>query len=169
MGVLFENKYYLDKESLTEYVKDIFCKYSRITGFLFLAVSMFYTYLTFTLKYKNLIMGILTILLYVISFRLIFYHTVYIKNMRKTSLALHNGIIPESIFQFTKDNIILKNGKISMEFEYSQIKKIKEYKNIYVLMIGKKNGLLLKKDSFTMGTFEEFKKFVAEKSNVIPK
>ncbi|MGF6907685.1 YcxB family protein [Fusobacterium sp. PH5-44] len=166
MDTLFENKYYLDKESLIEYIKDIFCKYSRVTGLFFICVSIFYTYLSFTMKSINLIMAILTIFLYIISFRLVFYHTVYIKNMRKTSLALHNGTIPESIFQFTENNIILKEGKIQMEFEYNQIKKIKEYSNTIVLMIGKKNGLLLKKDGFSIGTFENFKKFIAEKSNI---
>ena len=50
-----------------------------------------------------------------------------------------------------------------MEFEYNQIKEIREYKVAYVLMIGKKQGIILKKDSFSIGTFEEFKKFINEK------
>lgn len=160
MDILFENKYYLDNESLSEYVKDIFCKYIRIMGVITLAISIFYTYLSITSMSTNFIFIAITILLYIISVRLIFYHLVYIKNMKKTSLALHNGIIPESVFQFTADMIILKEGKILMEFEYNQIKAIKEYRNTYALMIGKKNGLLLKKDGFSIGTFEEFKKFI---------
>ena len=83
--------------------------------------------------------------------------------MKKSSLNLHNGQTPESILQFTDSNIALKEGKGSMEFEYNQIKKIKEYKLTYILMIGKKQGLILKKDSFSIGTFEEFKKFITEK------
>ena len=105
------------------------------------------------------VMAALTILIFIVSLRLIFYHLVYLKNMKKSSLNLHNGQTPESILQFTDSNIALKEGKISMEFEYNQIKKIKEYKLAYVLMIGKKQGLILKKDSFSIGTFEEFKKF----------
>ena len=50
---------------------------------------------------------------------------VNLKNMKKSSLNLHNGQTPESILQFTDNNIALKEGKISMEFEYNQIKKIK--------------------------------------------
>ena len=94
---------------------------------------------------------------------MIFYHLLYLKNMKKSSLNLHNGQTPESVLQFTDNSIALKEGKISMEFEYNQIKKIKEYKLIYVLMIGKRQGLILKKDSFSIGTFEEFKKFINEK------
>ena len=51
-----------------------------------------------------------------------------------------------------------------MELEYKQIKNIKEYKSIYALMLGKRTGILLRKDHFTIGTFEDFKKFISEKT-----
>ncbi|WP_176891624.1 YcxB family protein [Fusobacterium varium] len=164
MDILFENRYYSDKKILLEYVKDIHCKYPRIIGFLFILVAIFYTYLIlFKMRSLRFVMAVLTILIFIISLRLIFYHLVYLKNMKKSSLNLHNGQTPESILQFTDNNIALKEGKVSMEFEYNQIKKIKEYKLTYILMIGKKQGLILKKDSFSIGTFEEFKKFINEK------
>lgn len=164
MEILFENRYYSDKKILTEYIKDVHCRYLRIIGFFFMLVAMLYTYLIlFKMKSLRLVMAALTIVIFIVSLRLIFYHLLYLKNMKKTSLNLHNGQTPESILQFTDNNIALKEGKISMEFEYNQIKKIKEYKLIYVLMIGKRQGLILKKDSFSIGTFEEFKKFINEK------
>lgn len=164
MEILFENRYYSDKKILTEYIKDVHCRYLRIIGVFFMLVAMLYTYLIlFKMKSLRLVMAALTIVIFIVSLRLIFYHLLYLKNMKKTSLNLHNGQTPESILQFTDNNIVLKEGKISMEFEYNQIKKIKEYKLIYVLMIGKRQGLILKKDSFSIGTFEEFKKFINEK------
>lgn len=164
MNILFENRYYSDKKVLLEYVKDVHCKYPRIIGFLFMIVAILYTYLIlFKMRSLRFVMAVLTIFIFIISLRLIFYHLVYLKNMKKSSLNLHNGQTPESILQFTDSNIALKEGKVSMEFEYNQIKKIKEYKLAYVLMIGKKQGLILKKDSFAIGTFEEFKKFITEK------
>ena len=164
MEILFENRYYSDKKILTEYIKDVHCRYLRIIGFFFMLVAMLYTYLIlFKMKSLRLVMAALTIVIFIVSLRLIFYHLLYLKNMKKTSLNLHNGQKPESILQFTDNNIALKEGKISMEFEYNQIKKIKEYKLIYVLMIGKRQGLILKKDSFSIGTLEEFKKFINEK------
>lgn len=164
MEILFENRYYSDKKILTEYIKDVHCRYLRIIGFFFMLVAMLYTYLIlFKMKSLRLVMAALTIVIFIVSLRLIFYHLLYLKNMKKSSLNLHNGQTPESILQFTDNNIVLKEGKISMEFEYNQIKKIKEYKLIYVLMIGKRQGLILKKDSFSIGTFEEFKKFINEK------
>ena len=164
MEILFENRYYSDKKILTEYIKDVHCRYLRIIGVFFMLVAMLYTYLIlFKMKSLRLVMAALTIVIFIVSLRLIFYHLLYLKNMKKTSLNLHNGQTPESILQFTDNNIVLKEGKISMEFEYNQIKKIKEYKLIYVLMIGKRQGLILKKDSFSIGTFEKFKKFINEK------
>lgn len=164
MEILFENRYYSDKKILTEYIKDVHCRYLRIIGFFFMLVAMLYTYLIlFKMKSLRLVMAALTIVIFIVSLRLIFYHLLYLKNMKKSSLNLHNGQTPESILQFTDNNIALKEGKISMEFEYNQIKEIKEYKLIYVLMIGKRQGLILKKDSFSIGTFEEFKKFINEK------
>lgn len=132
MDILFENRYYSDKKILLEYVKDIHCKYPRIIGFLFILVAIFYTYLIlFKMRSLRFVMAVLTILIFIISLRLIFYHLVYLKNMKKSSLNLHNGQTPESILQFTDNNIALKEGKVSMEFEYNQIKKIKEYKLTY--------------------------------------
>lgn len=164
MNILFENKYYSDKKVLLEYVKDVHCKFPRIIGFFFMLIALLYIYLIlFKMRSLRFVMAVLTIFIFIISLRLIFYHLVYLKNMKKSSLNLHNGQTPESILQFTESNIALKEGKISMEFEYNQIKKIKEYKLAYVLMIGKKQGLILKKDSFSIGTFEEFKKFITEK------
>ena len=164
MEILFENRYYSDKKILTEYIKDVHCRYLRIIGFFFMLVAMLYTYLIlFKMKSLRLVMEASTIVIFIVSLRLIFYHLLYLKNMKKTSLNLHNGQTPESVLQFTDNNIALKEGKISMEFEYNQIKKIKEYKLIYVLMIGKRQGLILKKDSFSIGTLEEFKKFINEK------
>lgn len=68
----------------------------------------------------------------------------------KNTLAIHNGIIPESIFRFGENTITFEEGKTFMEFDYSQIKRIYELKKLYVLMIGKQNGIIIRKDSFSV-------------------
>lgn len=50
-----------------------------------------------------------------------------------------------------------------MEFDYNQIKVIKEYKLTYAMMIGTQQELVLKKDSFSIGTLDEFKEFIASR------
>lgn len=87
----------------------------------------------------------------------------------KNTLAVHNGIIPESIFRFGEDTITLEEGKVFMEFNYNQIRRIYELKKLYVMMIGKQNGIIIRKDSFSVGTFHKFKEFIERKCRKIKK
>ena len=43
---------------------------------------------------------------------------------------------------------------------YSQVKKLVETQNLYCLMKDGSNGVILRKDSFTLGSFEGFKKYI---------
>ena len=79
MEILFENRYYSDKKILTEYIKDVHCRYLRIIGFFFMLVAMLYTYLIlFKMKSLHLVMAALTIVIFIVSLRLIFYHLLYL-------------------------------------------------------------------------------------------
>ena len=49
-----------------------------------------------------------------------------------------------------------------MELDYSKIVKIYYLKYSYVLMFTNSNGIMVKYDSFTKGSFEDFKKFIKE-------
>ncbi len=162
MELLFENRYYNEKNLYVEYIKDTHCKYTRRLGFIILIADIFYTYF-YIFKLRKISMLIVAVFLLMISLLLIFYYKFYQLHFKKFASNLHNGKIQESIFQFTEDKIILKEGTISMEFEYNQVKNLKEYKLTYALMIGKTQGLLLKKDSFSIGTFDEFKKFIVNR------
>ncbi|MDU1910935.1 YcxB family protein [Fusobacterium sp.] len=162
MNILFENKYYNEKDLYVEYIKDVHCKYTRKLGYILLILGVFYSCL-YIFKIRTIPILILAILLLAFSLRLITIHKIYQKHLKKNAFNLHNGKIYESIFQFTENKVILREGSILMEFDYIQIKNLKEYKLIYTLMIGEKQGLLLKKDSFSIGTFDEFKKFIVNK------
>jgi len=103
------------------------------------------------------------VVMFFFSIAIYFLHLKVSKDMMKNTLAVHNGIIPESIFSFGEDIVTLKEGKVFMEFDYSQIKRIYELKKLYVLMIGKQNGIIVRKDSFSVGTFHKFKEFIEKK------
>lgn len=163
MDILFENRYYNEKDLYVEYIKDVYCKYTRRLGYILLIFGIFYGCL-YIFKIRTIFILVLIIFLLALSLRLITLHKVYQKHLKKTAFNLHNGKIHESVFQFTEDKIILKEGTILMEFDYSQIKDLKEYKLVYALMIGKRQGLVLKNDSFSIGTFDEFKKFIVNKT-----
>lgn len=54
-------------------------------------------------------------------------------------------------------------GTIHITAEYCKIVRVVRLKHSYVLMMGKRNGLILDSNAFTKGTFEEFKQFIREK------
>lgn len=129
----------------------------------------------FCIAYLNIARrrGSFEILVFVVMFffsiAIYFIHMKVSRDMMRNTLAVHNGVHAESIFRFGEDTITLEEGKIFMEFDYNQIKKIHELKKLYVLMIGKQNGIIVRKDSFSVGTFHKFKKFIERKCKNIRK
>ena len=47
--------------------------------------------------------------------------------------------------------------------EYRKIRRVVHLRHSYVLMIGRRNGVILDPNTFTKGTFAEFKQFFREK------
>jgi hypothetical protein len=74
---------------------------------------------------------------------------------------LMQGCILENIFttQFRANE--LNDAKST--YDYAQIKKVRETKELLILKTGNNTIIPLKKDCFTTGTYEEFKKFICEK------
>ena len=85
-----------------------------------------------------------------------------------TWLSLHRakkqyeGIMPETVVTFA-DMIQLSEGMVQITVEYRKILCVERWKNSYMLMTGKRNGVMLDPNGFTQGTFEEFKQFLREK------
>ena len=52
---------------------------------------------------------------------------------------------------------------VHITVEYRKIVRVLRLKHSYVLMIGKRNGVMLDPKGFTKGAFEEFKHFLREK------
>ena len=73
----------------------------------------------------------------------------------------NDGVIPETVITFG-DTIELHEGMVHITVEYRKICKVVRLKHSYMLMIGKRNGVMLQPDCFTKGTFEQFKEFLRE-------
>jgi len=80
----------------------------------------------------------------------------------KNGKKQNDGVAPEVIITFG-ETIKLHEGMVDITVEYRKIQKVVRLKHSYMLMIGKRNGLMLNPDCFTKGTFEEFKQFLREK------
>jgi hypothetical protein len=74
----------------------------------------------------------------------------------------NDGVIPETVITFG-ESIELHEGMVHITVEYSKIIRVVRLKHSYMLMIGKRNGVILDPDGFTKGTFEEFKQFIRGK------
>ena len=74
----------------------------------------------------------------------------------------NDGVLPETVITFG-DTIALQEGMIHLTVEYRKITRVIRLKHSYVLMTGKRTGIILQENGFTQGTFAEFKRFLREK------
>ena len=74
----------------------------------------------------------------------------------------NDGVIPETVTTFG-DTIEIHEGMVHITIEYRKIIAVRRLKHSYMLMIGKRNGVMLDADGFTKGTFAEFRQFLKEK------
>jgi hypothetical protein len=161
MEPLFENKLVLTKEVYFQFIN----RALRLTLRLFLFVGL-------ALLAFSLISMILTtpsgifIGLIVFGAILIF---LALSNARlsanriyKQQLAVH-GHEPENSVLFSDIIRGIGANKAESIYQYSQIAKIYETRDLIILMMSKSVALLLKKDGFTIGSYEGFKTFIKEK------
>lgn len=66
----------------------------------------------------------------------------------------------ETVAWFDEDYITVSNGVERSTLFYSDVKKLVETENLYCLMKDGSNGIILRKDSFTLGSFDSFKTFI---------
>ena len=80
----------------------------------------------------------------------------------ETGKRLNSGKIEKTNVIFL-NNIVMKEGKVHLEFGYNQIKKIVEIKNFIVLMITDESRVLVFKDGFLKGNKDDFLLFINSK------
>jgi len=86
------------------------------------------------------------------------------RNREKQFLELLNEI-PESKTMFFDDHLMsVSTNNAELKLEYGKIKKVKQSKNLYLLVLKKKLVVMVDKNRFEKGTCEEFEKFIAEKA-----
>ena len=152
---MFKNEYTLNKNLITEYVYNIVCKKMIIYGIILIIFSLIMFFLGIESKLQ----------LICICFVLVcigFVPIIMIKNIERNSKNINNGKIEKTIIDINK-NIIMNEGKVHIEFEYTQITKILQTKNFIVLCIGKQNAILLLKDGFVKENKADFLNFINEK------
>lgn len=74
----------------------------------------------------------------------------------------NDGAMPEARIA-VGETIEMDEGMVHFSLEYRKLLRVVHLKHSYVLMLGKRNGLIIDPNGFTKGTFTEFKQFLREK------
>ena len=160
MKEIFENEYKMDRELFNEYVYNVLCKKMIVSGLIISLIGiLFFCLVTSKISYVILTAVIITIISIIIG------PIILSKELEENSKRLNNGNIEKTNIKFS-NNIIMNEGNVHLEFEYSQINKILQTKNFIVLKIGKQSSILVLKNGFLKGTEKEFIKFIKEKTNI---
>jgi len=165
MEPVFINKFKHTKENYIEMNK----KYSAfIIYFLGSLIFIFYSVMALIYFFNsyNYIVSVLIALVGVL-FSAYPHIRIYIiaKRREKIFFELY-GKIPEGQTHFFNDHIFSfsETDKAELNIEYEKIKKVKQSKNLYLLILNKKIVIFINKSRFEKGTCEEFEKFIKEKA-----
>ncbi|VYU54912.1 hypothetical protein [Clostridium paraputrificum] len=164
MNTLFENEYVLTKEFLVE-----IAKYS---------IKKWYKFLCYIMAIIGVIFGIIAIMLdfnigcLIISCGLTLFCIIWISNFHKfvgskaykEQEVLNNYKPLRKVLKFYCDSfeVVSANGAKTIIL-YKNIKNICKSDSFLILNSENKIIVAIKKDCFTKGTYEEFKKFIFEK------
>lgn len=157
MNKVFENEYLMETKFFKEYVYNVLCKNTIITGLIvFIVGILFYIFVgeekATVIITTAIIAGIASILTPIIT----------TKQLEEAEKRLNNGNIEKTNVKFS-DNIVMNEGKVHLEFEYNQITKIVQTKNFIVLKTSEQSAILVLKKGFLQGNETDFIRFIEEK------
>ena len=159
MDNLFENEYKMETKYYKEYVYNVLCKKTIIMGFIIALIGILFFFLTSSQNsYIVLTAAIIALISAILT------PIITVKQLEEAEKRLNNGSIEKTNIKFS-NNIIMNEGKVHLEFEYSQITKIENTKNFIVLKTSNQSAILVLKNGFLKGNETEFLKFIKEKTN----
>lgn len=165
MEPVFINKFKHTKENYIEMNKAYSFLTRMIFGLFFLIVYLALAFFIYFYLY-NLITAIIIAVIGVI---LAFYPAAKIRiiahKREKKFLELY-GEIPKGKTLFFEDHLfsVSETDKAELNLDYNKIIKVKQSKNMYLLILKNKLIVFVDKNSFERGTCEEFEKFIKEKA-----
>lgn len=126
----------------------------------YLALAMFIYFTSYNIVFSVVIALIGTLLSIYPHIRIY----ILARNREKQFLELLNDI-PEGKTLFFEDHLMsVSTNNDELKLEYTKIQKVKQSKNLYLLVLKKKLVVMVDKNRFEKGNCEEFEKFIAEKA-----
>ena len=161
MEPLFESRFYSNRKMLTEFAR----KYAvgprppiLIAFWTVYPIAVLISILTGAYRENGFLLVFLGVFMLIMPWLPNWYSWLTLKNTKKQN----DGVLPETVVTFG-DTIELREGMVNISIEYRKIVRTVRLKHCYLLMIGKRNGVMIDSNGFTKGSFEEFKKFLREK------
>ena len=161
METSFEVKYYENHKMIAEFARkhSIGPRPPVLLGFgVFYFVFLVLSIQRGVLCERGYMLLVLGICMLVFAFLPHLYAWSLIKNAKKQN----DGVLPQTIV-FFGDTIEMHEGMVHLTIEYRKIVRTIRLQNSYMLMLGKRNGVMLDPNGFTKGSFEEFKQFLRTK------
>ena len=87
------------------------------------------------------------------------------QQVKRNAILTGNNTPSPTKLKFYDDKLVTFNTAIEKEitFKYSQFKKLKKTKNLYLLALPERLYLMIDRKGFSVGDAEEFEKFIKEK------
>ena len=136
-----------------------FDKFNKILGAICGVVALYYIYclVKFPIPYYA-VMAILMTLYTAYGFTA---HLIFALRRMRFLKKLNGGSIPTGVYKFG-DRICFQDKDNTSYLDYAELKKIRSLKHSYVFVFTTKIRIAITRDTFTKGTFEEFKAFLKE-------
>lgn len=171
--VIFENQYLETRTIVREFHKYCVSGKKRKLGIILLAIGIVLA--VFMLLVQSGVIGVpgrFQAIFWEASIVCVFLGVIFSIYYRLTAAIAFKqdfksmeGEIPETIVQFTDDDVIISElGKVK-NFHYRELGELMETENLYAMMINRYAGIVVLKDSFTYGNPDEFKVFLEAKYN----
>jgi hypothetical protein len=109
----------------------------------------------------------LCIVEFIFGLVIIFHPPLFVGFISKTSyrqkVLLNGGNEMQKKTEFTDQIHVTSSNKAETNFDYAQIEEISETKHLIVLRTAHAVGIIIGKENFTVGTLEDFRRFIREK------
>lgn len=161
MDIFFENRYYCNHKMLAEFGRKYSVGPRPVMVALLIAA---FAYFVIDSWWEGILLEMLPMLTFmaVIFGSMYFLADLFAWSSLRNAKKQHDNMQPESVITFG-DVIEVHEGMVRITLEYRKIRKVVRLKHCYLLMNGKRTGIMLREDGFTKGTFPEFKQFLREK------
>ncbi len=165
MKKLFENKTTYSQDTYITFLKF----HNKTYNFSYMLYTIFWCALLFLCLYLsfgsgNRIQGVvLTIILICFIFYRLFRPKMIVdKEMKSEKVSTNNT----NTFSFYDKNFEVQNNNGSFKYKYFMLRRVFETNDFFYLYVTKENAFLISKNTFSLGTPEDFSKFIKNKCNI---